>query len=151
MENKPLEIETYEALHELTTRVLDPVIDYFGMIKLTYGFCSGTLSKNIKGRIAPELDQHSSCELKSDGEYICPRLGAAVDFIVEDEDMHEVAVWVMDNTPFDRLYFYGSDRPIHVSFGPEFKNQIVVLLPAKNGKKRPAVVNERKFREKLWK
>jgi hypothetical protein len=45
-----------------------------------------------------------------------------VDFIVEDEDMLEVARcgvrpalrWV-----FDRLYFYGADRPIHVSYGPE--------------------------------
>ena len=32
--------------------------------------------------------------------------------------MREVADWIIENLPFDRLYFYGSDRPIHVSFGP---------------------------------
>jgi len=108
------------------------------------------LGKKITGRIAPDLDQHASCELKKNGTPICPRLGAAVDFVVEDEDMHEVAVWVIENTPFDRLYFYGSDRPIHVSFGPEFNRQIVVLLPTRTGARRPAVVREDKFREKLW-
>lgn len=32
----------------------------------------------------------------------------AVDFIVEDENMREVVVWIFQNVPFDRLYFYGS-------------------------------------------
>jgi hypothetical protein len=32
--------ESYNALVELAEHVLDPVIDYFGMIRLTYGFCS---------------------------------------------------------------------------------------------------------------
>lgn len=150
IENRPLELDTYCALYDLATRVLDPVIDYFGMVKVTYGFCSRALSKKITGRIAPDLDQHASCELKKNRTPICPRLGAAVDFLVEDEDMHEVASWVIENTPFDRLYFYGSDRPIHVSFGPEFNRQIVVLLPTRTGAKRPAVVSESKFREKLW-
>ncbi|WP_176225067.1 hypothetical protein [Methylomagnum ishizawai] len=53
------------------------------------------------------------------GKPVCPRLGAAVDFIVEDEDMAEVARWIMANLPFDRLYFYGKERPIHVSYSAE--------------------------------
>ncbi|BBL72918.1 hypothetical protein [Methylomagnum ishizawai] len=44
---------------------------------------------------------------------------AAVDFLVEDEDMAEVARWIMANLPFDRLYFYGRERPIHVSSSAE--------------------------------
>lgn len=39
-----------------------------------------------------------------------------MDFRVDDEDMEEVARWIMANLPFDRLYVYGRDRPIHVSY-----------------------------------
>ncbi len=118
LSNLPTSPDTYNALFLLATQILDPVIDYFGAIKLTYGFCSGELGKHIKERVAPSLDQHASHEKKKNGKFICERLGAACDFIVEDEDMREVADWIVENLPFDRLYFYGSDRPVHVSFGP---------------------------------
>lgn len=80
------------------------MIDYFGMIRLTYGFASTALTKEIPGRIAPHLDQHAGHELNRAGKPICSRLGAAVDFLVEDEDMVEVAKWITANIPFDRLY-----------------------------------------------
>jgi hypothetical protein len=32
--------------------------------------------------------------------------------------MREVADWIIENLPFDRLYFSGPDRPINISFGP---------------------------------
>lgn len=113
--NLPKRPESYTALRDLAANVLDPVIDYFGMVRLTYGFCSPELARQIEGRIAPKLDQHAACELNRKGEPVCPRRGAAADFIVEDEDMEEVARWIMDNLPYDRLYYYGKDRPVHVS------------------------------------
>ncbi len=117
--NIPLRAESYNALHALATQILDPVIDYFGDIRLTYGFSSAALTKHIPARIAPELDQHAACEFGRSGKLICGRGGAACDFLVEDEDMREVANWIIANLSFDRLYFYGSARPIHVSFAPE--------------------------------
>jgi DNA phosphorothioation-associated putative methyltransferase len=117
--NLPLNPSTYNALHDLATHILDPVIDYFGAIRLTYGFSSSELIRNIKRGIAPKLDQHASCERGARGAFVCERGGAACDFIVEDEDMREVAEWIVANLPFDRLYFYGPDRPIHVSYAPE--------------------------------
>ncbi len=117
--NLPKQPDSYTALYELAANILDPVIDYYGPIKLTYGFASTALTKHIQGRIAPKLDQHAACELNRKGEPVCPRLGAAVDFIVEDEDMEEVAHWIMINLPYDRLYFYGKDRPIHVSYSKQ--------------------------------
>lgn len=44
---------------------------------------------------------------------------------------------VVENTDFDRLYFYGSDKPIHVSYGPEYSRNIVIMQIRKNGKKVP--------------
>jgi hypothetical protein len=114
--NRPREPDSYTALYELAANILDPLIDYFGMIRLTYGFCSPELARRIPGRIAPALDQHAAHELNRRGRPVCPRLGAAVDFRVDDEDMEEVARWIMANLPFDRLYVYGRDRPIHVSY-----------------------------------
>ena len=66
----------------------------------------------------PAIDQHASHERNSRGNYICDRLGAACDFLVEDEHMHEVAKWIHKNTLYDRIYYYGPQRPLHVSVGP---------------------------------
>lgn len=118
VDNVPKSAATYNALVDLARHVLDPVIDYFGGIKLTYGFASPTLTKHIKRHIAPKLDQHAACELTARGTLVCNRGGAAVDFLVEYEDMLEVARWIVENCVFDRLYFYGAERPIHVSVGP---------------------------------
>ena len=46
--------------------MLDPVIDWFGMIRLTYGFCSPALARAIRARgggpIDPKRDQHAAHE-----------------------------------------------------------------------------------------
>ena len=55
----------------------------------------------------------------TDWTLICLRLGVAIDFIVDDENMREVADSVAENTPFDRLYFCGEDRLIYANYGPE--------------------------------
>jgi hypothetical protein len=140
--NRPREADTYTALYELATHVLDPVIDYFGMVKLTYGFCSQELAKEISGRIAPELDQHAGHERKGNGKPVCERLGAACDFLVEDEDMEEVANWVFENTPVDRVYFYGKDRPIHVSYSQTPARQLVAMLLTPSGRRVPRVLRK---------
>lgn len=131
--NLPLNPATYNALHDLATQVLDPVIDYFGGIRLTYGFCGPELSRHILKRVAPRLDQHASCEHGRGGKLICERGGAACDFIVPDEDMHEVAAWIVENTDFDRLYFYGKDLPIHVSWAPTRSRQAVRMITSSAG------------------
>lgn len=114
--NVPLNPESYNALHDLAVKLLDPIVDYFGALRLTYGFCSPALSAHIKARVAPELDQHAAHELNRRGKPICARGGAACDFFVEDEDMRGVADWIIGSLPFDRLYFYGPDKPMHVSY-----------------------------------
>lgn len=131
--NIPKQPNSFNALYDLAINVLDPVIEYFGMIRLTYGFCSHDLGKHINKRVAPRLDQHSSHELNTKNKIICPRLGAAVDFIVDDESMREVAEWISDNTEFDRLYFYGDNRPIHVSYGPEQKGEFIDIIVTNAG------------------
>ena len=68
-----------------------------------------------------------------------------MDFIADDEDMREVNRWVVANAPFDRLSFYGADRPIHVSYGPEHRRQVGRTLAGKDGRLLPRVVSEAAF------
>lgn len=144
--NLPLNPETYNSLYKLATEVLDPLIDYFGSINLTYGFSSHDLEKKIAGRIEPKLDQHASHECNKKGQPICDRLGAAIDFVIEDEDMLEVAQWIATNCSFDRLYFYGKGRPIHVSTSQVPKKLVTLMLPSPNsGRKVPKNVSIEQF------
>jgi DNA phosphorothioation-associated putative methyltransferase len=138
--NLPKEPDSYTALLELARNVLDPVIEYFGMIKLTYGFCSSELAKSISARIAPELDQHAAHEKKRNGAFICERLGAACDLLVEDENMEEVAAWIAQHTNFDRIYLINPERPIHVSVSGQPAKQIVRLYVGPSGRLIPKVV-----------
>ena len=135
--NLPLNPTTYNALYDLATQILDPVIDYFGGIKLTYGFCGPELSRHIHKRVAPRLDQHASCEQGRGGRLICDRGGAACDFIVSDEDMYEVARWIGERLPFDRLYVYGNRSPIHVSISMNPKRVAFEMLLSPSGRLTP--------------
>ncbi len=60
-----------------------------------------------------------------------------MNFIVDDENMREVADWLIANTPVDRLYFYGKHRPIHVSYAPEPKGEYIELVVTASGKQVP--------------
>lgn len=135
--NLPQQPATYQALRDLAVNVLDPVIEWFGSIELTFGFCSPQLARRIPGRIAPGLDQHAGHETKQTGAPVCARLGAAADFLVRDEDMRDVARWIIEKTPFDRLYFYAADRPIHVSYRPKGRGLAYEMVPCHDGRRMP--------------
>jgi DNA phosphorothioation-associated putative methyltransferase len=138
--NLPKEPDSYTALLELARNVLDPVIEYFGMIKLTFGFCSSELAKAIPRCIAPYLDQHAAHEIRRNGKYVCERLGAACDFIIDDEDMEEVARWIVENTSVDRVYVYHKSRPIHVSYANPPLGQLVMMTLTVGGRRIPHIL-----------
>jgi len=136
VENIPLRPESYNALYDLATNVLDPVVEYFGAIRISYGFASPRLTRHISGRIDPRIDQHAACEINSRGTLICKRAGAAVDFIVENDNMREVMEWIAAHCAFDRMYFYGDARPLHVSFGPDASREIYEMT-VRSGRRIP--------------
>jgi hypothetical protein len=121
----------------LAVDVLDPVVERFGVVSITYGFGSLALIRHIHRRIDPLRDQHAGHELRPDGTPICPRLGQAVDFRIDGASSASVARWVATCLPFDRLYFYGADRPIHVSIGPQNSRAIVEMITGASGRRVP--------------
>jgi hypothetical protein len=135
--NAPTLASTWTSLKRLCEDILEPVRARFGPPSITYGFASTALMKNIHERTAPALDQHAGHEAKRGGQPICCRLGQAVDFFVPGVSSADVALWIVENLHFDRLYFYGEDRPLHVSVGPDESRAITAMLPSASGRRVP--------------
>ena len=146
-ENEPKQPETYLAIKELACNVLDKVQEEFGSLKLTYGFCSSTLDKYIKKNNSPKLDQHAGHELNSKGQPICERLGFAADFIVPSFSSLDVARYIVSSLKFDRLYYYGCERPLHVSLNKNPISQIY-LMKTYDNRRVPLKISEERFLEK---
>ena len=147
VKNIPKEEKSFLALVDLSRYIIDPLIKQFGLLQLTYGFASPELTKHVKGRIAPSLDQHSSYEKNNKGQLICERGGAAADFYIEKTKSFSVAKWIIEHTSFDRIYFYGNNKPLHVSYGSQLNRSIVVMKPSKSNQSRyiPRVYKEEEF------
>jgi hypothetical protein len=140
VDNVPACPETFEAMRALCRVVLDPAVERFGRIELTYAFASASLTRQIPAHIHPPLDQHAGHERTRAGKPVCSRLGLAADFFVPGVDSGLVARWIVASTAFDRLYFYGGDRPIHVSVGPACVGQIVHMRRGASGRRVPQMV-----------
>jgi hypothetical protein len=142
--------ETIPALTVLCQYILDPVIDYFGWerFELSYGFCSKDLKRFLarkdpvtgvkNGRVDPSRDQHMAHEVNGNGKYFCDRLGAACDFRIQDFESDQLVKWILEQQlPFDSIYFYGVDRPVHLSYGPQNRRNIWTFsatgVPTKKG------------------
>ena len=148
VENTPLQPGTYEALRLLAESVLDPVTKEFGRPTLTYGVACQALSSLIRHNIAPKLDQHAGYEMSAKAKRICDRGGVACDFEIPGTESLIVAKWIVRNVRFDRLYYYGKDRPIHVSANESPKGQcVLVKRDAASSKVVPTVISNDKFLE----
>ena len=145
IDNSPKELKTYEAISYLATTIMDPIFDQFGQPQITYGLCSHNLQKHIKKSVAPSLDQHAGSERNSKGNLICPREGFAVDFKIENITTDHVARYIVEHLEFDRLYFYGIDRPVHVSANSEAPKRAIVVFNNLENVRTPKHITPSKF------
>jgi hypothetical protein len=152
LENLPKEPETWEAIRQMEAQLLTPLLQHFGPFHISYGFASAALVRAIRARarqegrtpqIAPHLDQHCGHERNRSGRRICTRDGLAVDLQIPDVSSEDVAAWIIANLPFDRLYLYGPDRPLHLSWSPQPLGQVVRLIRLPSGRLLPRVLSTR--------
>lgn len=128
-------------LDTLNHVILEPLEHEFGQLVISYGFTSAELSRWIQANTpkdtAPKVDQHASMELNLKGNRICKRDGAACDVLLKKPDvpMSLVAKFIIKNLPFDRLYFYGNSKPIHISIGPENTRYVQLRHTKRSGKR----------------
>jgi hypothetical protein len=112
--------ESVRSLSHLQSSILVPIINKFGAenFKLSYGFCSKDLLKFLnreKSRICVKVDQHTAHEINSKGNYYCKKLGAACDFKIVGVDSTKI-IGFLKTLDFDSIYYYGKNKPIHVSW-----------------------------------
>jgi hypothetical protein len=147
--NLPKQPETWAAIRRLEEDLLRPLEEKYGIVTLTYGFAGSELVAAVEARaaaggwlpnISPRGDQHAGHELNSRGNRICERDGMAVDLRVPGQSSLEVARWVIENLPFDRIYLYDAVRPFHLSWAPEPVGQVVEMCIAASGAQYPKVV-----------
>jgi hypothetical protein len=139
--NKPT-ADSIPYLEKLVSDILIPTERRFGALSITYGFTSSKLAahitKNSPGGTAPQLDQHAACELNSKGTKISKRIGSACDFIVSNQSMADVTRFIVKNLDFDRIYYYGDDRPIHVSISQTPVKHLQLMSESSLGRRYPA-------------
>ena len=143
--NSPKELKTYEAISYLSTTIMDPIFEKFGQPEITYGLCSHNLQRHIKKSVAPLLDQHAGSERNSKGNLICPREGFAVDFKIENTTTDHVARYIVEHLEFDRLYFYGINRPLHVSANSEAQKRAIVVFNTSKKGRTPKNLTDQQF------
>jgi len=103
------------------------------------------IKKRPSPGIAPQLDQHAGYEVNSKRNRICKRDGFACDFYALNTDSLIVAKWIVTYLPFDRLYFYGKNRPIHISIAPENSFAITLLEQAPSERRIPKNIKKEQF------
>ena len=131
--------ETWSAIKLLAVSILDPVQEHLGGIRLTYGLSTATLTSAIRKRakqnnktpnIYPLVDQHAGYELNRKGKPICPEPGLACDFYCVGKSTELVADWIIRHCNFDKLYYYGANKPLHVSIGPKDRKAVTLVRRA---------------------
>jgi len=151
-DNTPLQPASWEAYATLAQGLLDPLCEQFGRPELTFGFCGARLRRHILAKaiphIAPKLDQHAAHELNRQGLLVCPRGGAAIDFYYLGQNSHHIALWLMQHLPFDRLYLYGPQKPLHLSYSTSPSGQII-LLAEHQGRRIPRRLTPAAFIQQL--
>jgi hypothetical protein len=128
-------------LEMLIAEILIPTERKFDALTVTYGFTSSKLAayiaKHSSSGTAPQLDQHAVCELNSKNNEISKRTGSACDFIVPNQSMAEITRFIVKNLNFDRIYYYGNNRPIHVSISDTPIKHLQIMCESSSGRRYP--------------
>jgi hypothetical protein len=142
LNNQPKNSDSIDALQALVVEILLPVYQKYPQLKVTYGFTSAELktyiSKHSPNGTAPSLDQHSSCELNKSQNQICDRSGAACDFIVPNVPSNNLVRFIVANLNYDRIYYYGNEKPIHVSVSEKPLRHLQVMAESHKGRRYPS-------------
>ncbi|TRX56699.1 hypothetical protein [Thalassomonas sp. M1454] len=143
IDNTPKSESTILQLIQLTDKIIKPLESEFGKVNITYGYTSAELTrfiqKNSPAGTSPSIDQHACHDLNLKNNRITKRDGAACDFFIEQykDKMDKIALYICNHLPFDKLYYYGNNRPIHVSFNVEPSKHLQVIGTSKNGRRIP--------------
>jgi hypothetical protein len=110
--NVPLGFDGPEVagIRGLCAHILDPVVEQFGPVSITFGYCSAALWRRMYGANANLSDLHTF-KPKQGG------IGGAVDIVIHHhEDARPVMRWIKENCIYDRLIAYPGSRILCVAW-----------------------------------
>jgi len=150
IDNTPKSGSSILALDGLIEHVLEPIRAHFGSLTITHGFTSLALINRVPRGVTRGLDQHCSHEINTRGNRICPRDGASADIYVGGIASGELAGYIYNHLPFDRMYLYGRDCPLHVSHSPQgYLRQVTLMLTNRGGRRVPRTLKPRQIEREL--
>ncbi|NRA83917.1 MAG: hypothetical protein HRU22_09190 [Gammaproteobacteria bacterium] len=141
--NTPKKPESLAAMRLMVSNILIAVENKFGEIVITYGFVGSELNRYIQANSSsgtcPSIDQHASFELNTKNNPICPRAGFSCDFTVVgyEQDMTDVVEFIVNTLEYDKLYFYGANRPLHVSVNEQPQRHLQIMGHSGTGRRYP--------------
>ena len=140
-DNYPQERASISALNKLIEEILIPLQKRYGDFIISYGFTSAPLhtfiQKHSPKGTAPKLDQHASHELNRLGNSICSRGGAACDIKFQQTSALEIIRFAVGNLTFDKIYFYGENKPLHISVHEQPLKHLQVVKTNAKGRRIP--------------
>ena len=143
LDNTPKASESILSAILMLETVLLPISKEFGCVKITYGFVSLELNryiqKNCSSGTSPSIDQHAASELNQANNQISKRHGLACDFTVNsyENKMDQVMLFIVNNLSFDKVYYYGNDKPLHVSVGNKAARHLQIMNISDKGRRIP--------------
>lgn len=137
-----------QGMRRLCECILDPVVEKFGPLSITYGYVSPELKRRTYGGMSFPL--HDGIPGKGQGA----TLAAAADILVHSkaDNPREVLNWIRDNCVYDRLILYpGSsiictawtDRPRYECKEWVFPDSFSKALYVNAGREGPPVIKTR--------
>jgi hypothetical protein len=106
----PLAGREVESIKGLCAAILDPVVERFGAISITFGYVSPELQRAIPGRMRPSV--HNICPA---GKAV---LGAAADFQAHNTEYShkDILLWIAGSCTYDRLILYPGSTIVCVAW-----------------------------------
>jgi len=142
IDNSPQTRDSIDALELMVSEILIPLEKAFGPLTVTYGFTSAKLKlyigRNSPSGTAPHIDQHSACEVNNAGKSICERNGAACDIMFDSVPSSKVVRYIVSRLNYDRIYFYGDHRPVHISVSRNPVQHLQIMQESNSGRRFPA-------------
>ncbi len=141
IDNRPKSQDSIDALNALISNILEPIRLHYGHLTITHGFTSQALVNKVPSGVAKHLDQHCSHEINGRGKRICDRNGASADIYVPNVTAIDLVAYVFDHLPFDRIYYYGVENSIHISYVEGDNAGQVIQMLKRNGRRTPRVIS----------
>ena len=121
-----------ESIRGLCAAILDPLVEQFGSVSITYGYVSPELQAATYAWMRPTIHNCQAAK-KVKGARLC----ACADVLVHsrEDDPRSVLHWIMDNCPYDRLILFPGSSIVCVGWADKPRSDAMEWVYDEEGEK----------------